>query len=149
MKGDALASGANKAQFSAGHASKDEPIKYNYTVAEEEAEKVTDEEVKEVLQSVNPVRYQPMNDRVLLRPIEEKKEGLVVTPDAYAEPSYRGEVISVGDGMIIGGELRPIPLVPGDIVRYGKYAFEPLELNGEKVGLVSAFEIRLKEIREN
>lgn len=89
-------------------------------------------------------RYQPMNDRVLLREIVEEEDGLVVTPDAYKQSSNKGTVVAVGEGMVIGGVLRPINLKPGDVVLFGEFGAEPLELDGQKYKLVSAFDIRLK-----
>lgn len=88
--------------------------------------------------------YQPMNDRVLLREIVEEETALVVTPDAFKQKSNRGRVIAVGEGMVIGGVLRPINLKPGDTVLFGEYGAEPIELDGSKYLLVSAFDIRLK-----
>ena len=52
--------------------------------------------------------------------------------------------VTNSDRMLIGGELRPIPLAPGDKVRFGHYNAEDIEVEGEKLVLVSAFDIRLK-----
>jgi chaperonin GroES len=163
MKGDALASGQKSATFLAGQAEKDAPIEFHGTVAVEDigdgcehgvsrgrvcilCEAVTIEAIKSDLMSLEELaaKYQPMNDRVLLRRISEKDEHRVVMPDAFVQDSDIGEVIAVGDGMLIGGELRPINLKSGDKVRFGHYNAEDIELEGEKLVLVSAFDVRLK-----
>ena len=169
MAKDSLARGARSATFSAGQAEKDAPIEFHGTVAEEDETKHSDgsstfhcgicgdgpEPCRHALRVVEPIapaktleelaaKYQPMNDRVLLRRIEEKNEHLVNLPDAFVQDSDMGEVIAVGDGMLIGGELRPINLKAGDKVRFGHYNAEDIEVEGVKVTLVSAFDVRLK-----
>jgi hypothetical protein len=54
------------------------------------------------------VRFEPVNDSVLLRELKLPDEGMIVSPDAYAEPCLYCEVIA-----------GPIVLVihVGDIVR--------------------------------
>lgn len=94
-------------------------------------------------------KYQPMNDRVLLRRVEQKDDALIVQPDAYQQKQNKGEVVSVGQGMLIGGHLIPIPLKPGDMVHFGEYNTEDVELFGEKYLSVSAFDIRGRFIEEN
>jgi chaperonin GroES len=158
MAKDSLARGAASAVFSAGQAERNDPIEFHGTVAEEPVECEHGVPVGRVcvlcsagLVVVNEPRavtdfskYQPMNDRVLLRRIEEKNEKLIVEPDAFAQKPNKAEVLAVGEGMLIGGQLRPINLKPGDVVLYGEYNAEELDLEGEKLLLVSAFDVRLK-----
>lgn len=165
---DALASGARSATFSAGRAKKNDPIKFNKTVAKPELREAEISEVEEIFYrdsaKDNPVlatlikaydadeskpkpdlsRYQPMNDRVLLRRIVEKSENIIVQPDAFTLKSNKGEVIAVGSGMLIGPNIVPIELRPGDVVTFGEYNAEPVGVEGEELLLVSAFDIRLK-----
>ena len=86
----------------------------------------------------------PMNDRVLLREVIERDTKLIIEPDAFASKACIGEVVAVGDGMIIGGALRPIALEVGQRVMYGEYGAEIIKIDGEKLLLVSAFDVRLK-----
>lgn len=163
MAKDSLARGARSATFSGGQAERNDPIEFHGTVAEEEAPSVYrcgicgdgPEPCRHALNPEEPVRqpksleelaakYQPMNDRVLLRRIEEKNEKLIVEPEAFARKPNKAEVVAVGEGMLIGGELRPINLKPGDVVLYGEYNAEDIEVEGEKLLLVSAFDVRLK-----
>jgi co-chaperonin GroES (HSP10) len=162
MAKDSLAQGARSAAFPAGHADRNDAIEFHGTVAAVEGDDLglgkpglgkapTADEFKWQPRAEEPVRvvdfskYQPMNDRVLLRRLDVKNENLVQRPEAYVQDSDTGEVIAVGDGMLIGGGvLRPIPLAPGDKVRFGHYNAEDIEVEGEQLVLVSAFDIRLK-----
>lgn len=146
MAKDSLARGAKSATFSAGQAQKDEPIEFHGTVAVEEKPDSDEswQASEAILAKPDLSKYQPMNDRVLLRRIEEKKDSLIVEPEAFARKPTKAEVIAVGQGMMIGGELRPIDLMPGDIVFYGEYNAEDIEIEGEKLLIVSAFDIRLR-----
>jgi chaperonin GroES len=91
--------------------------------------------------------YVPLNDRILLKRVTEKSDSLVQIADTYQQPSNKGEVVAVGDGMLIGGELRPIPLKVGDVVLFGQFNAEDISLEGEDFTLVSAFDIRLKLVK--
>jgi chaperonin GroES len=161
MAKDSLAQGARSAVFSAGSAERDEPIEFHGTVAEEEGPRGTVflcgicGETEEPCRHVDALsdesavvvdfsRYQPMNDRVLLRRVDTKNEQRIQMPEAFVQDSDIGEVIAVGEGMLIGGELRPINLQPGDQVRFGHYNAEDITVEGVKLILVSAFDIRLK-----
>lgn len=158
MAKDSLARGAQSATFSAGQAERNDPIEFHGTVAEEALEcehgvpvgRVCVLCVADSVHSAEPrpvvdfSKYQPMNDRVLLRRIEEKNEKRIVEPDAFAQKPNKAEVLAVGEGMLIGGQLRPINLQRGDLVLYGEYNAEEITVEGEKLLLVSAFDVRLK-----
>lgn len=88
--------------------------------------------------------YAPMNDRVLLRRVTEENKRMVQLPDAFKLESDLGIVIAVGEGMLVNGQLRPIPLALGDKVRVGHYNIEDIEIEGETLMLVSAHDVRLK-----
>ncbi|MCX8158852.1 MAG: co-chaperone GroES [Candidatus Pacearchaeota archaeon] len=72
----------------------------------------------------------PLGERVLLKQIKTKEEktksGLII-PKSSTEKK-EGEVISVG--VLENG--KEIPLKKGDIVIYGGYSHEEIEINGEK-----------------
>src|ERR1039458_8533860 len=156
MRGDALASGQKSAQFSGGHAAKDDPVEFHGTVAAVDSHTVERDVYQDwmkrnpqpLVEEPAPVtdfsKYQPMNDRVLLRRIAAKNENLIQRPDAFVQASDIGQVLGGGEGMLIGGVLRPINLQPGDKVRFGHYNAEEIEVEGEKLVLVSAFDVRLK-----
>jgi chaperonin GroES len=91
--------------------------------------------------------YAPLNDRVLLRRVTDTSDALVQIADTFQQPSNKGEVIAVGDGMLYGGDVHPIPLKPGDVVLFGQFNAEDITLDGEDFILVSAFDIRLKLVK--
>lgn len=70
----------------------------------------------------------PINDRVVIKPAaaEEKTSGGIIIPDTAKEKPQRGEVIAVGPGK--DGEAMTVK--NGDIVLYGKYAGQELQLEG-------------------
>ena len=70
----------------------------------------------------------PINDRVVIKPAaaEEKTSGGIIIPDTAKEKPQRGEVIAVGPGK--DGEAMTVET--GDIVLYGKYAGQELQLKG-------------------
>lgn len=151
MAKDSLAQGARSATFSAGRAETSEAIEFHGTVAEEEAPVELNWQPK--LEAAKPepksleelaALYEPMNDRVLLRRVTEETKRLVNLPDAYKLDSDLGIVIAVGDGMLVGGQLVSIRLKLGDKVRVGHYNVEDVEVEGEMLMLVSAFDVRLK-----
>ena len=168
MAKDSLAQGARSAQFSAGQSAINDPIEFHGTVAVEEPEwggvmavaccphgqtvgkvcvlcSIVEEPVKEpkTLEELAAL-YQPMNDRVLLRKIDDKNKSLIQLPDAFKLDSDIGIVVAVGEYMIVGGEARPIPYKLGDKVRFGHYNAEDIEVEGETLKLVSAYDVRLK-----
>jgi|SRR6185312_1625523 len=161
MAKDQLARGAKSATFSAGRAKKDDPIEFHGTVATEEKECpkcgpicegdcMDSDESWQASEALNKLRnlpkfqYQPLNDRVLIRRVEEESTSLIAQPDAFRKKPTKGIVLAVGTGMIVGGQLIPIPLEVGDTVYFGEYGPEELEIEGEKLTLVSAFDVRLK-----
>jgi chaperonin GroES len=152
MKGDTLASGGTSATFAGGTPRVDDPIKFNWTVAQEEKPE-SDESWQATESLLNTVRHQgiidslrPLNDRVMLRripnPFEDGKK--VTIADSYEVKSPYGEVIAVGHGMVLGGEFHPIPLEKGDRVRFGEYSAEEDTVDGEEIVNISIFDIRYK-----
>lgn len=71
----------------------------------------------------------PIGPRVLIKPYkqEEKTKGGIFIPDSAKEKKKQGEVIAVGtfeDG-------KALPISPGDIILYGGYSQEEVELEKE------------------
>jgi chaperonin GroES len=160
MNGDALAQGARSATFAQGRAGKDDPIEFHGTVAVEESRQLACAHgvtglcmICERPQIPTPepksleelaALYEPVNDRVLLRRVNEENKRLVDLPDAYKVDSDLGVVIAVGSGMLVNGQLVPIPWKLGDKLRVGHYNIEDIEVEGETLMLVSAYDVRLK-----
>ena len=70
----------------------------------------------------------PINDRVVVKPspAEEKTAGGIIIPDTAKEQPQRGEVVAAGPGK--DGNLMTVQV--GDVVLYGKYAGQKVELDG-------------------
>jgi len=81
------------------------------------------------------MKVQPLGDRVLVKPREEKevKKGGIIIPDTAKEKPQEGEVIAVGKGKITeGGKLIPLDVKPGDKVLYGKYSGTEVKIDGKE-----------------
>jgi chaperonin GroES len=78
------------------------------------------------------MKARPLNDRVLLKRIEEKEavKGGIIIPDTAKEKPMEGEVISVGPGkMMEDGKRSPMDLKEGDRVLFGKYAGTEIKID--------------------
>lgn len=74
------------------------------------------------------MKIQPLDERVLVEPIEqEEKVGTIIIPDTAKEKPMMGNVIAVGTDE----ELQKI-LKVGDRVIFGKYAGEEIKIDGKK-----------------
>ena len=72
------------------------------------------------------MNWQPMNDRLVLRRVEEKQRGTIVIPDSAKDPSVLCEVVAVGPGKWIEGVnghlvRAPLEVKPGEKVIIGPY----------------------------
>ena len=86
------------------------------------------------------MKVQPLDERVLVKPIEqEEKVGSIIIPDTAKEKPMTGEVIAVGTDE----ELKKL-VKAGDKVLFGKYAGEEIKINGEKHLIVSRADILAK-----
>ena len=76
------------------------------------------------------MQIKPLADRVLVKPApaETKTAGGIIIPDTAKEKPLQGEVLAVGNGT----KDEEMILKPGDIVLYGKYAGNEVELDGVK-----------------
>lgn len=70
----------------------------------------------------------PINDRVIVKPAtaEETTKGGIIIPDTAKEKPQRGEIVAVGPGK--DGNLMTVQV--GDIVLYGKYAGQEVNIQG-------------------
>jgi chaperonin GroES len=77
----------------------------------------------------------PLNDRVIIRRIEEGEQirGGIIIPDSAKEKPQEGEVIAVGKGKRLdSGEYVGLDVEEGDRVLFGKYAGSEVKLDGEE-----------------
>jgi chaperonin GroES len=84
---------------------------------------------------IRVARLKPLGDKVLLRPYQEKDERLVQTPELFRQ-SNRAEVLGVGE--------KVETLRKGDRVIYGAYSAQEIEVDEEKLLLISIHDIWLK-----
>lgn len=91
------------------------------------------------------IPFRPILDRVLLRRIEAEAavDGFQV-PEKYRQHSNLGEVIALGDGVVLGKEWKLLTdfIHVGDVVLYGEYTAEAFEKDGETLWLVRIQDIR-------
>jgi len=81
-----------------------------------------------------PVKFRPLQDRVLIRRIEEEEKtvGGIIIPDTAKEKPTEGEIIAAGPG-IRGddGKLQPLDVKVGDRVLFGKWSGTEIKIDGE------------------
>jgi chaperonin GroES len=74
------------------------------------------------------MKIQPLDDRVLVQPLEEEvQKGSIIIPDTAKEKPIVGKVIAVGTDE----EIKKLIKV-GDKVIFGKYAGEEVKIEGVK-----------------
>ena len=79
------------------------------------------------------MKLRPLQDRILVRRIEEEKttKGGIIIPDSAKEKPREGEVVAVGKGKIRDdGTLRKLDVAKGDRVLFGEYAGTEVTLDG-------------------
>jgi chaperonin GroES len=81
------------------------------------------------------MKIRPMNDRVLVKRIEENTRtasGLYL-PDSAKERPMEGEVLAVGPGRITeDGKLLSMVVKVGDRVVFGKYSGTEIKVDGQE-----------------
>lgn len=80
------------------------------------------------------VNIRPLNDRIIVRRIEEQEQmrGGLYIPDTAREKPQEGEVLAVGNGKLLeNGQRIPIDLKAGDRILFGKYSGTEIKLDGE------------------
>ncbi len=82
----------------------------------------------------------PLDDRVLVEPIEEdEKVGSIIIPETAKEKPIMGTVVAVGTDE----EVKELIKV-GDKVIFGKYAGEEIKIEGKKQLLISRADLLAK-----
>jgi chaperonin GroES len=90
------------------------------------------------------VKFRPLQDRVLVRRIEEeeKTKGGIIIPDTAKEKPMEGEVLAAGPG-IRGedGKLHPLDVKIGDRVLFGKWSGTEIKIDGEDLVVMKESDI--------
>jgi chaperonin GroES len=80
------------------------------------------------------MKVKPLNDRVLVKRIEELQvtKGGIVIPDTAKEKPIEGKIEAVGPGkMSEQGQRMTLQVKEGDRVLFGKYAGTEIKVEGE------------------
>ena len=88
----------------------------------------------------------PLNDNVLIKPVAEEtatKSGIVLPDSVKNEGPAQGQVLAVGEGLLLeNGSRAKMAVNVGDQVLYKKsYSAEELELDEGKCVLISEHDI--------
>jgi len=73
------------------------------------------------------MRIKPLGDRILVKPKtaeEVTKSGIVLPATAEKEQKEQGEIVAVGNG----AKIKKLHLRPGQIVVFGKYGGDEIEI---------------------
>ena len=76
------------------------------------------------------MNLKPLNDRVVVREVEEKKEtaGGIILPGSAQEKENMGEVVAVGPGKVAdSGNVIPMTVKVGDKVMFGQYSGQDIK----------------------
>jgi len=90
------------------------------------------------------VNFRPLQDRVLVRRIEqeEKTTGGIIIPDTAKEKPMEGEVIAAGPGARgDDGKLNPLDVKIGDRVLFGKWSGTEIKIDGEDLVVMKESDI--------
>ena len=85
--------------------------------------------------TLTKVDLQPLGDRVLVRPLEQKeaKKGGIIIPDTAKEKPQEGEIVAAGPGKITDeGKTLPMHVKKGDRILFGKYSGTEIEIDGQE-----------------
>lgn len=96
--------------------------------------------------------FKPILDRILVRCIDRTTQGFFDIPDKFRQPSKFGEVLAVGDSVVLGRECFPLTnfVNIGDIVRFSEFSAEPLEPDANSDNRVLPgrdYIIRIQDVR--
>jgi chaperonin GroES len=90
------------------------------------------------------VKFRPLQDRVLIRRIEqeEKTMGGIIIPDTAKEKPIEGEIIAAGPGTRgDDGKLYPLDVKVGDRVLFGKWSGTEIKIDGEDLVVMKESDI--------
>jgi chaperonin GroES len=90
------------------------------------------------------MELKPLNDRVVLKRIEEEQRtaGGIIIPDTAKEKPIQGQVMAVGSGKVMeDGSRRPLDVKAGDRVLFGKYSGTEIKVEGEELLIMREDEI--------
>ncbi len=83
------------------------------------------------------MNLQPLNDRILIEPVEEEakttKSGIFIADSKENQMPIKGRVVATGPGKLDDrGNRVPMFVKVGDLVLFKKYGPDELEVDGKK-----------------
>ncbi len=85
--------------------------------------------------TLTKVKIQPLGDRVLVKPIEQKetKRSGIIIPDTAKEKPQEGLVVATGKGKTTeDGKVLTMDVKAGDKILYGKYSGSEIKLEDQE-----------------
>ena len=98
---------------------------------------------------MSKLKIRPLDDRIVVKPeeAEETTAGGIVLPDSAKEKPQRGTVVAVGPGRLLdSGNRGSLSVAVGDVVIYGKYGGNELEVDGQEVKILRDSDIFAKDL---
>ena len=90
------------------------------------------------------MKLRPLQDRILIKRIEEKEtvKGGIIIPDTAKEKPQEGEVVAIGNGKKTDdGKVIPIDVKVGDRVLFGKYSGNDIKIDEQEYLILREDEI--------
>ena len=90
------------------------------------------------------MKLRPLHDRILIQRLDEGEQqvGGIIIPDTAKEKPQQGKVIAAGIGKVKDdGERQPLDVKAGDLILFGKYAGQEINLEGEDYLIVREDEV--------
>ena len=90
------------------------------------------------------MKFRPLQDRVLVRRIEQedKTAGGIIIPDTAKEKPQEGEIIAVGPGgRDESGKLTPLDVKSGDKILFGKWSGTEVKIDGQELLIMKESDI--------
>jgi len=90
------------------------------------------------------MKLRPLNDRILVKRVEEetKTKGGIIIPDTAKEKPAEGKIVAVGVGALNNDGIRvPLEVKVGDRILFGKYGGQEIKIEGEEYLIMSEQEV--------
>jgi len=95
------------------------------------------------------LKIRPLDDRVVVEPLEaeQKTAGGILLPDTAKEKPQKGKVLAVGAGKLLDdGKRQAVAVAVGDVVLYGRYAGNDIEIGKKELKIMRESDILAKVV---
>ncbi len=82
------------------------------------------------------MKVKPIGDRILVQQLKQEEttaSGIVLPASAEKEKKAQGKIVALGNG----DEIKKLALKIGDVVVFGKYSGDEIEIEGEEYKVLS------------